>query len=110
MNATPPAPAPRRDSEGYLIDPDDWTDEVAQQFAAEIGIPLEDDHWLVLQTMRTMYEERRVAPDARHVIKVLDAKYPGHGRARLFELFPYGYVAQACKLAGMKRPRAWSTG
>lgn len=34
----------------------------------------------------------------------------GDGRSRLFELFPYGYVAQACKIAGMKRPRAWSTG
>jgi len=31
-------------------------------------------------------------------------------RKRLFELFPYGYVRQACKVAGMRRPRAWSTG
>jgi len=28
----------------------------------------------------------------------------------LFKLFPYGYVKQACKIAGMQRPRAWSTG
>jgi tRNA 2-thiouridine synthesizing protein E len=28
----------------------------------------------------------------------------------MFELFPYGYVKQACKIAGMKKPRAWSTG
>jgi tRNA 2-thiouridine synthesizing protein E len=28
----------------------------------------------------------------------------------LFELYPYGYVKQACKIAGMRRPRAWSTG
>ena len=28
----------------------------------------------------------------------------------VFELFPYGYVKQACKIAGMKKPRAWSTG
>jgi len=28
----------------------------------------------------------------------------------IFTLFPYGYVKQACKIAGMKRPRAWSTG
>jgi tRNA 2-thiouridine synthesizing protein E len=32
------------------------------------------------------------------------------GRERLFQLFPYGYVKQACKIAGMKKPRAWSTG
>jgi len=28
----------------------------------------------------------------------------------IFELFPYGYVKQACKIAGMKRPRTSSTG
>jgi tRNA 2-thiouridine synthesizing protein E len=32
------------------------------------------------------------------------------GRNDLFLLFPYGYVKQACKIAGMRRPRAWSTG
>jgi len=31
-------------------------------------------------------------------------------KGRLFQLFPYGYVKQACKIAGMMRPRAWSTG
>ncbi|WP_231363566.1 TusE/DsrC/DsvC family sulfur relay protein [Thioalkalivibrio sulfidiphilus] len=29
---------------------------------------------------------------------------------RLYELFPYGYMQQVCKIAGMRRPRAWSTG
>ena len=28
----------------------------------------------------------------------------------VFELFPYGYVKQACKIAGMRKPRSWSTG
>jgi tRNA 2-thiouridine synthesizing protein E len=32
------------------------------------------------------------------------------GRNDLFVLFPYGYVKQACKIAGMRKPRAWSTG
>ena len=35
---------------------------------------------------------------------------PQAGRERLFQLFPYGYVKQACKIAGMRKPRAWSTG
>ena len=54
--------------------------------------------------MREYYAEHQIAPDARFVIKHLGE------RNRLFELFPYGYVKQACKIAGMKRPRAWSTG
>jgi hypothetical protein len=32
------------------------------------------------------------------------------GTAVKFEFFPYGYLRQACKIAGMRRPRAWSTG
>jgi tRNA 2-thiouridine synthesizing protein E len=41
------------------------------------------------------------------------AEVRGPGKAErndLFVLFPYGYVKQACKIAGMRRPRAWSTG
>lgn len=36
----------------------------------------------------------------------------GYGRKaqRLFERFLYGYLQQACKVAGMKRPRASGTG
>jgi tRNA 2-thiouridine synthesizing protein E len=64
----------------------------------------------VISFMREQQQEHQVTPDARHVMRHLEQRYPGQGRKRLFELFPYGYVAQACKIAGMKRPRAWSTG
>jgi len=101
---------PLRDAEGYLVEPADWNEGVAARLAGELGIELGDDHWDVLRQMRALYEERQIAPDARHIIKHLDQRYPGEGRKRLFELFPYGYPAQACKIAGMKRPRGWSTG
>lgn len=101
---------PLRDAEGYLVEPGEWNEAIAASLAAELGIALGDDHWDVIRHMRALYEEHQVAPDARHIIKHLDARYPGGGRKRLFELFPYGYPAQACKIAGMKRPRGWSTG
>jgi tRNA 2-thiouridine synthesizing protein E len=101
---------PMLDEEGYLVDPGDWTETVAEELALRLSIVLGDDHWSVIRFMRGMYEEHQVAPDARHVIKHLDTRYPGEGRKRLFDLFPYGYVGQACKIAGMKRPRGWSTG
>lgn len=101
---------PTRDGEGYLVEPNEWSEEVAQELARGMSIELVDDHWEVIRFMREWYEEHQVIPDARHVFKHLDQRFPGQGRARLFELFPYGYVSQACKLAGMKRPRAWSTG
>ncbi|HEX7454933.1 MAG TPA: TusE/DsrC/DsvC family sulfur relay protein, partial [Gallionella sp.] len=46
----------------------------------------------------------------RHVMKHLAEQLGTASRNAIFELFPYGYVKQACKIAGMKRPRAWSTG
>jgi len=101
---------PRLDDEGYVVDPDAWDERLAETIAAAQGLVLEDDHWAVIHFMREYRAERRITPDARHVMKHLEQRHPGHGRARLFELFPYGYVAQACRVAGMKRPRAWSTG
>ena len=97
------------DAEGYLIDPADWSEDLARRFAAAEGIALTDEHWLAIRFMRDWLEQHQVAPDARHVMKHL-TQTTGAGRNRLFELFPYGYVQQACKIAGMKRPRAWSTG
>lgn len=101
---------PARDAEGYLVEPAAWNEEIARCLGEEIGIDLEDDHWDVIRFMREFYEEHRVPADARFVMRHLDRRYPGQGRKRLFELFPYGYVGQACKVAGMKRPRGWSTG
>ncbi len=104
--------APTTDDEGYLVDPADWSEAVAETLARAEGVALTDQHWRVLQFMRAFHESRQVAPDARFVIRYL-AEEEGLGaaaRQRLFELFPYGYVKQACKIAGMRRPRAWSTG
>ena len=100
------------DDEGYLIDPVDWNEDVAEELARQERIVLSDEHWAVIRFMREYYERRQIAPDARHVIKYL-AGYRGGssgGRNDLFRLFPYGYVKQACRIAGMRRPRSWSTG
>lgn len=101
---------PPLDAEGYLIEPGEWSEGIAEELARRAGIDLGADHWEVLRFMRGYHEEHQVAADARHVIKHLETRHPGAGRKLLFDLFPYGYVAQACKIAGMKRPRAWSTG
>lgn len=104
--------AVRTDDEGYLVDPSDWNPQVAQLLAGREGVELGDDHWAVLHFMRQYYDDHQVPADARFVIRFL-AKECGKGdeaRDVLFALFPYGYVKQACKIAGMRRPRVWSTG
>jgi tRNA 2-thiouridine synthesizing protein E len=100
------------DYEGYLVDPAQWNEQVAEALARQERIVLSEEHWAVIRFMRDYYEQHQIAPDARHVMKHL-AAFKGAGKAGrndLFLLFPYGYVKQACKIAGMRRPRAWSTG
>ena len=102
-----------RDAEGYLVEPQAWTEAIACRLAEEEGIVIDDEYRTVIRFMRAYYDERQIAPDVRHVVTHL-AQLRGCDKQvakdRLFELFPYGYVKQACKIAGMKRPRAWSTG
>lgn len=100
------------DFEGYLVDPAQWNEPVAEALARQEHIVLTEEHWAVIRFVREYYEQHHIAPDARHVMKHL-AEYKGAdkaGRNDLFVLFPYGYVKQACKIAGMRKPRAWSTG
>jgi tRNA 2-thiouridine synthesizing protein E len=100
------------DDEGYLIDPGSWNKDIAGQLARKEGLELGDEHWKIIHYVRSHYDEHHTPPDARHVTKFV-ADDMGYGRKagnRLFVLFPYGYVKETCKIAGMKRPRAWSTG
>ena len=102
-----------RNEEGYLINPEDWSPELALALATEEGIALTDEHWMILTFVREYYAEHQITPDIRHVARYV-AERTGcdkkAGKHRIFELFPYGYVKQTCKVAGMRRPRAWSTG
>ncbi len=101
---------PEIDGEGYLIEPNLWNEDIAREFAQQENIELNGDHWDAINFMREYYAEHQVAPDVRHVTKHLAERLGADSRNKIFELFPYGYVKQACRIAGMKRPRGWSTG
>ena len=107
MEATSELPA--MDGEGYLVDPADWNERVAIALARQENIELTEGHWIAINFMREFYQEHQVIPDVRFVTRHL-ATQVGGSRNLVFELFPYGYVKQACRIAGMRRPRGWSTG
>jgi len=95
------------DEEGYLLDPAQWDPEVAHCIADLEGLELDDERWAVVEFIRTYYDENQSVPEARVALKALEKK---HGKERatrkyLYRLFPYGYGQQACKIAGMRKPR-----
>lgn len=103
-----------RDSDGYLMDPEDWSPELARKMASEWNnFELTDEHLAILEYMRQWFDEHQIIPDVRDVTKHLTETTDmskKEAKQYLFELFPHGYMQQACQLAGMRRPRAWSVG
>jgi len=103
----------RRDEAGFLIEPEEWNEAVANHFAKEEGIVLQQEHFAIIEFMRVYLDEHGVIADARFVFRFLAKRHSesqSKARLRFFKMFPYGYVKQACKIAGMRQPRAFSTG
>lgn len=95
------------DEEGFLLDPHEWNRDVAERIAERERLELTESRWLVVSFVREHFEERHTVPEARVVLKTLGEKLGKDKATRkyLHELFPYGYGQQACKIAGMRKPR-----
>ena len=104
-----PRNMPACDDQGYLFDPADWSEDLARELAHQENIQLSEQHWAAIRYMRDFFAEHQVIPDVRFVMRHL-AEHHGGSRNLVFELFPFGYVKQACRIAGMRKPRSWSTG
>ncbi len=94
------------DEEGYLVNRDDWTDDVAAAIAKAEGIDMSENHWEVVAFLREYYDEYQIAPAVRVLTKAIGKKLgPDKGNSKyLYELFPYGPAKQACKIAGLPKP------
>ena len=94
------------DEEGYLVNRDDWTDDVAKALAVAEGLDMTENHWEVVNFLREYYEEYQIAPAVRVLTKAVGKKLgKDKGNSKyLYELFPYGPGKQACKYAGLPKP------
>jgi len=94
------------DEEGYLINLDDWSEDVAKAFSEKEGVSLTDAHWEVINFLREYYAEYQIAPMIRVLTKAIGKKLgPDKGNNKyLYELFPEGPAKQACKYAGLPKP------
>ncbi len=96
----------RTDPNGYLLDLDDWSVEVAEAIAQVEEITLTEDHWEIVNYLRDYYQRFGHTPNVRLLMKVL-AKDLGPEKATkkyLYDLFPLGPSRQGCKIAGLPLP------
>jgi tRNA 2-thiouridine synthesizing protein E len=94
------------DNEGYLLNTDDWSPELAAVIASGENMELTDERMEVVHFVRHHFEERECIPELRTLLKALREKHGQEKATRkyIYRMFPYGYGQQACKLAGMRKP------
>ncbi len=87
------------DDEGFLVDPNTWTPELAQEIADVLGIELTDKHWQVINFARKDFAETGESPTLRRI-----TKQTGITTKEIYKLFPGGPAKIAAKIAGLKKP------
>jgi len=89
------------DAEGFLTNPEQWNEQIAQAIAADNGVAeLTDRHWLVVRFMRDRYLRTGNAPSIRAL-----GKESGVPVKELYELFPKGPAKLAAKIGGIPKPK-----
>lgn len=96
------------DSEGYLKNLNDWSEDFAIARAQEEGLVLTEEHWQVIRFLRDYYHEHSVQAQVRVMIPHFrnewgEAKGNNH---YLHDLFPIGGPQkQGNRLAGLLRTK-----
>lgn len=89
------------DKDGHLANPEDWSENIAQELAylEDVG-ELTDRHWMVINFMRKEFEDKGDAPSIRKL-----TKQSGVSTKELYQLFPKGPAKKAAKIAGLPKPK-----
>jgi len=96
------------DSEGYLVNPGDWSEDFARAQAAAEGLQLAAEHWEIIRFLREYFARRGAQASVRDMIKHFRnvwGKDKGSNQY-LHRLFPRGGPQkQGNRLAGLLRTK-----
>ncbi|MCG8426112.1 MAG: TusE/DsrC/DsvC family sulfur relay protein [Chromatiales bacterium] len=86
------------DDEGFLLDPAEWSEEVAVILAEMEGVgELTAEHWAVIKVLRDLYLRLGALPPMRRI-----CRNSAVSRTRVKELF--GGCRQVWRIAGLPHP------
>ena len=86
--------------EGFMTDPNEWTQEIAEAMAAQEGIDtLTENHWKIIDFCRETGLESGSAPTLRQI-----TNGTGLTTKELFKLFPKGPAKKVAKISGLGKP------
>lgn len=86
-------------NDGYMLESDSWTPEIAEAIAEVLHISLTQDHWKIINFSREIYLEEEKNVSVRRLMKDLGVQYQD-----VFDLFPGLPVRTIAKIAGLPKP------
>ena len=94
------------DPHGYLINSEDWHENLAPIIAEQDEFELNDAHWEVIRFVRDFYLTYNTSPAIRALTKAMKAEFGEEKSSSryLYRLFPEGPAKQATKYAGLPKP------
>ena len=88
------------DEDGFLENPEDWNERIALALASTEDLEaLSEEHWKVINFLRSYFRQYGIAPMVRKLCKETDFNLK-----KIYELFPSGPAKGACKVAGLEKP------
>ena len=90
---------PERDGDGYLVDMNIWTPEIAKAMAEADGISLDEEQWEQINKAREYYEEYSVVPPIRKFSKFINAN-----QKDMFKKWMTGPMKPITKYGGLPKP------
>ncbi len=88
------------DEGGFFADATQWSPEIAEAIAAEVGLTLTPKHWTVLNFCREDAAQQGTPPGLRRI-----SKMAGVDTKELYQLFPKGPGKLAARIAGLPKPQ-----
>jgi len=96
------------DSEGYLEDRNDWSEDFVVALARQEGLELTSEHWEVIRFLRAYFHEHDVQAQVRVMIRHFTEAWGAErgSNHHLHDLFPVGGPQkQGNRLAGLLRTK-----
>lgn len=87
------------DTEGFLTDPSEWDEGLAETLAANVGIALTDAHWVAIRFARADHAATGETPTLRRM-----AVAGGVPTKEMFALFPKKPAKKLAYVAGLPKP------
>ena len=100
------AESPKFDKEGFLLDLNEWSHDVAHCLAATEGLVLSDSHWQIIDLLRDFFERTETSPSMRPLVKLVKEQLGEDcgSSVYLMGLFGGSPAKTAAKIAGLPRP------